>query len=585
MKTDNSPFNDHDLLLSGFAPLVETEPDGSELELAPSRTFRYQGNHSRRGTLILGLPGSGKTTRIHERFVTAALRHPDTSVVVFAVQSGSARQAVAAAKHFRGKNAKLAIFNPSDPAGTTHRVNPIGGVSTLNESYDIAHTLTQSLNVNSGDSEYFVQQATELLAHSIIAVNRIRKGTGTLGEVRTYFEKGAQGLNELASDGDSRVVARFANEIISGNKNSETTLAQALNILLPWLDSDICRTTSASELDYTELLLEQPGLFVLSVHEEKVPKIKSLVSVIFRGLFSWIIETGRRTGGPLPRHLLVFIDELPAAGCIPDLGTRLTATFRKMNVSVFAAAQTESQIEHVYGRDASGVLAGFGNRIYVPALAPADVERASALSGVIEVASLTTTSDGRVVSAGSQFRRLLDPGDINTIPDSELGPRILFRLADTPPFFAYMKAQWQIAEEQQILAMAAGMELPHRAVINEEPDPSNDFQISNTAGWSVQKLRARYEWLKARVGFRAAKGRALIWWREIETQNASRLHILVRLGEELLVRNATITEFFLCAARSKTQSIEANLHFLDYCRVKKLQDAADALAKGEWTEF
>ena len=48
--------------------------------------------------------------------------------------------------------------------------------------------------------------------------------------------------------------------------------------------------------------------------------------------------------------------------------------------------------------------------------------------------------------------------------------------------------------------------------------------------------------------------------------------LVLRLAEELAVRKATITEFFLAYVYSNTDNIQANLHYLDYTRLKKEEE-------------
>lgn len=48
--------------------------------------------------------------------------------------------------------------------------------------------------------------------------------------------------------------------------------------------------------------------------------------------------------------------------------------------------------------------------------------------------------------------------------------------------------------------------------------------------------------------------------------------MVLRLIEELKVRSATITEFFLSYVYSNTDNIQANLHYLDYTRLKKEEE-------------
>jgi hypothetical protein len=48
--------------------------------------------------------------------------------------------------------------------------------------------------------------------------------------------------------------------------------------------------------------------------------------------------------------------------------------------------------------------------------------------------------------------------------------------------------------------------------------------------------------------------------------------LVLRLAEELQVRKATITEFFLAYVYSNTDNIQANLSYLDYTRLKKEEE-------------
>jgi hypothetical protein len=68
-------------------------------------------------------------------------------------------------------------------------------------------------------------------------------------------------------------------------------------------------------------------------------------------------------------------------------------------------------------------------------------------------------------------------------------------------------------------------------------------------------------------------GSARKWWSAFEEENKTRLALVVRLAEELQVRRATITEFFLSYVYSNTDNIQANLSYLDYTRLKKEEES------------
>ena len=78
------------------------------------------------------------------------------------------------------------------------------------------------------------------------------------------------------------------------------------------------------------------------------------------------------------------------------------------------------------------------------------------------------------------------------------------------------------------------------------------------------------------------------WWWAFEVENKAKMALVLRLAEELAVRKATITEFFLAYVYSNTDNIQANLHYMDYTRLKREEEekkrkktAKDAQADGE----
>ena len=61
----------------------------------------------------------------------------------------------------------------------------------------------------------------------------------------------------------------------------------------------------------------------------------------------------------------------------------------------------------------------------------------------------------------------------------------------------------------------------------------------------------------------------LAWWALFEDLNRSNAPMVLRLCEELLARNATLEEFFTAFGNSDSDNVQANLHFLDYWRIKQ----------------
>lgn len=101
--------------------------------------------------------------------------------------------------------------------------------------------------------------------------------------------------------------------------------------------------------------------------------------------------------------------------------------------------------------------------------------------------------------------------------------------------------------------------------------PPTDSQSAriDTKGWSEEQFWNTIEAIKREsLEWDQTVGSARKWWDAFEKENRQRPALVLRLTEELRTRKATITEFFLAYVYSNTDNIQANLHYLDYSRLK-----------------
>ena len=94
---------------------------------------------------------------------------------------------------------------------------------------------------------------------------------------------------------------------------------------------------------------------------------------------------------------------------------------------------------------------------------------------------------------------------------------------------------------------------------------SHDRNSEITIERDIEKLREQ-------VGYTTTAGAAKTWWDCFERENAGRKEVVRTLLQELVKRNAKITEFFLAFIRSNTDNIQGVLHYFDYDRVKREED-------------
>jgi len=104
--------------------------------------------------------------------------------------------------------------------------------------------------------------------------------------------------------------------------------------------------------------------------------------------------------------------------------------------------------------------------------------------------------------------------------------------------------------------------------------------ITNTRGWSDERLLEKFTEVKEQLDWQNTTGSARKWWEAFENDNEHRWALVLRLAEELAVRKATITEFFLAYVYSNTDDLHACLFYLDYTRLKKEEEAKKKAALG-----
>jgi ATP-dependent Clp protease ATP-binding subunit ClpX len=131
-------------------------------------------------------------------------------------------------------------------------------------------------------------------------------------------------------------------------------------------------------------------------------------------------------------------------------------------------------------------------------------------------------------------------------------------------------AAWHIAGEPVEALVDLG--IMQRLTAQPMPSAAAGPAISNTRGWSDERIRARLEIVKGALDWGGTTGSARKWWDGFERDNSHRLGLVLRLAEELAVRKATIADFFLAYVYSNTDNIQANLSYLDYTRLKKEEE-------------
>ena len=565
--------------LPGFRAFFENSLNGSELKLTSPQPLVIPWSERVRHWMIVGKTGGGKTSRLLLPMLFADIADPERTVVVIDAQLSLARSVMEFTRAKRGAGARLLYFNPSDPRASISW-NPLSGIESRSEAYDLASMMASAIAPQSGsDSPYFLQQATLKLCFLFLAINQVTHGNGTLQQVRDVVDGGVARLEALARVAQSAELESFAREVATGNKNTETVLGEIANILLAWQDDDVCQTTSASDFNFDQLE-RRPHVFLLGLPEEKVQRLRPLTNAFLHRFFEFVMSRGQARGGQLRRPFVLFADEFASAvGKLPDFPVRAN-TLRKRGLAITAAVQTVTQLHDVYGTAASSLEAAFNHWVFVPPLAQADAQWAANQSGLTTVNELVTGPAGEVLSVNPVTRPVLTPDEVARPPrDEALGPKISFLLADSPPFQGYLPGAWENPEWSPF--MKQGVPFRPRSCRRRSTPLVNVLSLlggatssatgfTDTTGWPPAQLRARIEDIKnGCLDWPKTSGSPRAWWEKFEAENELRLSLVLRLCEEIQARHATITEFFMAYVYSNTDNIQANLHYLDYTRLKQ----------------
>lgn len=540
---------------------IEAGPDGLSLGC---RDLAIQSQLDRH-LLVIGSSGSGKTNFALMPLILAAIKQGESLVIMEAKGdiSGPVLEAVdrlKAAGDLKG-DPKVAIVSFSEPdISLSH--NPIKEVKSRSRARSVMTQL--SVAETPGKEPFFRLQAVNL-GTALIANGSAK----TLPELADIVGLDLKRL-ESALNGE---MPSLVEGLRTGGANAQTVLMEAETYLLSFSDEDVAAVTNTSEFKFDSLLGEQT--IVILRMPEGDGRLKTIHSLFVSGLFAWAADQTKR-GGKLKRHVKVFLDEFASA--LPKLGEfpRVLNTSRSRGISFVAACQSLSQINSLYGADAETVLAGFGSFLALPRVSQRDAEYLSHMTGVITEVQYVTQGD-IIVGRSSHVRPALLPKEIS---DGQIHPTLgrcsTLLLADAPPIQVWLRPIWEykgFEDWKSPTGAYLGKPLPKRgrplAGPASSPSGRSGAGFTNTHGMSDDEVTKRIAQVKARLDWANTTGSARKWWESFEHENRSRLPHVLRLAEELAQRKATVTEFFLAYVYSNCDNIQANLHYLDYTRVKK----------------
>jgi hypothetical protein len=591
-----------DFRLPGSYPILEVEDEdrpGSELRITGPMTICFGEKLRARHQLFIGPTGAGKTTTCTLSRLASDISISDQIVVVLDSKGGELLPYVRElTEKFRPGSRVIEVdFLTPDRSMAW---NPLASLKTHADFLAFSDRFCHATEIRSTshDSQFWIQSSIQFLSAILWVLREDPNENCTLARAREITDLPLSELKAWAKK-YSKVpgLQTMVDFLDSGSHNAFTIAMDLRNRLSLFVDHRIAEVTSGDEVDFRQILTS-PSVVVLRVNEIHAGRLKPLTNAFFSELCTSIFELAENSqGGKLPFPLSMIIEEFASAvGRIPDFGTILNVV-RAKRVSVCASVQSIGQIEGEYGAEADSVLVGFGTKVFFPGLSLNDADYASRLFGTASVefrekrvvkdswesysSDVSESESVKVVK-----RPILSSQEIRRpVSCSGLVGPVTFDIPDIPPFQAFLTPAYDLkwfskicksVSQQNKLGLERSVD---RARIEVRKVEITDLPstlpngCTDTSLLSDEIVESKLAEVKKLIGWDYTDGSARKWWNAFELENAVRKKLVFRLAEELRNRNATITEFFMAYAFSNTDNIQANLHYLDYTRLKKEEEA------------
>lgn len=584
----------------GDTYLSVTDLRGSEGMSFPQAKLCISRDERNRHVLVVAKTGSGKTSRFILPILYNDCLDPVCSTIVIDSKPEMWRKLAGMTRKYNPEK-NILLFNPLDRARSLSW-NILGKIEDDTDCKLIAQTIISATDQPQAksDSPFFRNNALAILNSIMAGLLHDPAEVLSMPRIHEIVQSGMKPMCDWleARPAAIRNTRTFVELARSGSQNADTIMSELSMRLSAWDLTAIRATTSQMELDIEDLI-QKPTLFIVELRESELEMLRPMANVIVVEILRFLTKRAEQCPGvKLPRPVGLVIDEFASAlGRLPDIHVKLN-TLRSRNVSIVAAIQSTAQVKANYSDDSDSVLAGFSTKIFMPALDLVDAEWASKESGqmTIRFQTQSTGANRKMIEVFAsrndstqeqvQQRAVLTPDEIGRPADNIN----TFFMPNTPVFQGHIIPFFQIPEMLKRLTEFESdenqLKLRDTPIHYEEAPPQLPQNsgnsagasgglppgITNTAGWTDAQVIQKLEEVRKTLDWDNTTGSARKWWEAFESENKTRMPLVLRLAEELQVRKATITEFFLAYVYSNTDNIQANLSYLDYTRLKKEEE-------------
>jgi type IV secretion system protein VirD4 len=391
--------------------------------------FPWETKNRNRFVLIVGPPGSGKTSRYSlPNLIHHATVDPDRSLLITDCKAELYRSM---AEMLKGRGYEVRAINLLDPQ-CSDRYNPMDYVRTVEDAFRLANTIITNTSAASVTGDAFWVNAERSLLTCLIwyvktALEPRYQHLRTVLELGTIFAKNGQLMEQIFANPKLNESVQVLYRQVAGlhDKTRDGVFIGFSVRLQLWTSQDIAGLTSTSDFNLRDLGRKRMALFLIIPDHHST--YQALTSLLFDQAFQELIAEADEGGGRLKHEVRMMLEEMANIGRIPDLEKRL-ATIRSRGLLVEMILQTIGQLKALYG-DAWNTIVGCADTIV--ALAANDQETAEWLSRRLGTTTIRTTSTSSTETERGESnsrsyhytsRALMMPDEIQGTGDQGLGP-------------------------------------------------------------------------------------------------------------------------------------------------------------------
>ena len=137
---------------------------------------------------------------------------------------------------------------------------------------------------------------------------------------------------------------------------------------------------------------------------------------------------------------------------------------------------------------------------------------------------------------------------------------------DLPPLQAYLTPSYRLPQFRVALAAAANRRRRRRNALRYEPRsaPSSQPIFTDTSSMSFAAISVVLVRLERQIGLAEATEDARQFWTAWRKSVRADLAALLRVAEELVLRNVTVNEYYLAKRECDCESPKVVLLYIDY---------------------